>query len=73
MLEKLKEIIARIIPDADISQVNENTRLIEDLKFDSLNMAMLCIELEEVFGFKFSQLVQFDTVSDICGFLDSRI
>lgn len=73
MLEKLKEIIARIIPETDVSTVNENTRLIEDLKFDSLNMAMLCIELEEAFGFRFSQLVHFETVSDICGYLDCRI
>lgn len=73
MLEKLKEIIVRIIPETDVSQVDENTRLIEDLNFDSLNMAMLCIELEEAFGFRFSQLVQFETVSDICGYLDCRI
>ena len=35
MLEQLKEIVARVVPGVDVSGVTEDTRLIEDLGFDS--------------------------------------
>ena len=73
MLDKIKEILINIIPNIDTDKLNENTRLSEDLCFDSLNMAMLCVELEEAFGFRFSHLVHFETLGDVCGYLDSRI
>ena len=73
MLEKIKEILTHILPDIDTEKLNENTRLSEELGFDSINMTMLCIELEETFGFRFSHPVHFETLTDICGYLDSRI
>ena len=41
MLEKLKEILGKVLPEVDMSQVTEDTRLIEDLGFDSLALMML--------------------------------
>lgn len=73
MLEKIKEIISRILPDVDLSKITESTRFAEDLSFDSLNMVMLSVELEEAFGFKFAQVVPFETISDVCGYLNCRI
>ena len=73
MLDKLKEIIKISLPDADTEVISEDTRFSEDLSFDSLNMMMFCVELEELFGFKFSHPVIFDTLGDVCGYLDCRI
>ena len=73
MLEKLKEILGKVLPEVDMSQVTENTRLMEDLGFDSLALMMLSMEIEDAFDFKFTELVRFETVGDVCGYLESRI
>ena len=73
MLNKLKEILAKVLPDLDMSGVTEETRLIEDLEFDSLAMLMMSMEIEDAFGFKFTEFVKFETVGDVCGYLESRI
>jgi acyl carrier protein len=73
MLEKLKEILSRVLPDVDMAEVNADTRLKEDLGFDSLAMMMMAMELEEAFGFRFAEFVKFETVGDVCAYLESRI
>ena len=73
MLNRLKEILGKVLPDVDMTTVNENTRLIDDLGFDSLAMMMMAMELEDAFGFKFTELVRFETVGDVCGYLESRV
>ena len=73
MLEILKTILKRVTPEIDISTVNGETRLIDDLGFDSLAMLMLIMELEETFKFKFREFVRFNTVNDIRFYLESRV
>ena len=73
MLEKLKEILTKVLPDVDMSEVTEATRLIEDLEFDSLAIMMMSMEIEDAFVFKFKEFVQFETVGDVCNYLESRI
>lgn len=73
MLEKLKVILKKVLPDLDMSTVTPETRLIEDLAFDSLAMLMMAMEIEDAFGFKFTELVKFETVADVCAYLESRI
>lgn len=73
MLEKIKNIIIKILPNTDASHINENSRFSEDLCFDSIHMVMLSVELEDAFGFKFSHPIVFETVSDVCGYLDCRV
>ena len=73
MLEKLKDVLGKVLPDVDMSTVNESTRLIEDLGFDSLAMMMLAMEIEDAFNFKFKEFVKFDTVGDACAYIESRI
>ena len=73
MLEKLKEILSRVLPDVDMAEVNADTRLKEDLGFDSMAMMMMAMELEEAFGFRFAEFVKFETVGDVCAYLESRI
>lgn len=73
MLERLKEVLGRVLTETDISNVTEETRLIDDLGFDSLAMMMLSMEIEDAFGFKFAEFVRFETVGDVCSYLESRI
>ena len=73
MLNRLKEILGKVLPDVDMTTVKEDTRLIDDLGFDSLAMMMMAMELEDAFGFKFTELVRFETVGDVCGYLESRV
>ncbi len=73
MLEELKKLFAEVFPDTDFSSVTEDKRLVEDLGFDSLSMMMLSMEIEEAFHFKFANFVSFETVGDVCGYLENRV
>ena len=73
MLERLKKIIEKVLPDIDILDVTEDTRLIEDLGFDSLAIMMMSMEIEDEFNFRFTEFVKFETIGDVCGYLESRI
>ena len=55
MLEKLKEIIERVNPGIDVSTVTPETKLMEDLKLDSLSIMLLAMEIENAFGFQFTE------------------
>ena len=73
MLEKLKEILERVLPGADVTNVTPETRLVEDLGFDSLALMMMSMEIEDAFGFRFTELVTFETVGDACSYLEAKI
>ena len=73
MLEKLKAIIGKVVPDMDMTAIGMETRLIEDLEFDSLAIMMMSMEIEDAFGFKFTEFVKFETVGDVCKYLEERI
>ena len=73
MLEKLKNILARVLPDIDMSEVSEDTKLIEDLGFDSLALMMMSMEIEDAFNFKFLEFVKFETVGDVCRYLEDKL
>lgn len=73
MLERLKEVIGKVLPDVEVAGVNEDTRLIDDLGFDSLALIMMAMEIEDSFGFKFTEFVMFETVGDVCKYLETRI
>ncbi len=73
MLEKLKNVLARVLPDVDMSGVTEDTGLVEDLGFDSLALMMMSMEIEDAFNFKFTEFVKFETVGDVCRYLEGKI
>ena len=73
MLDELKQLLGKVLPDRDLSDVTEETRLVEDLKFDSLSMMMLAMEIEDAYHFRFSEFVSFETVGDVVGYLESRV
>lgn len=73
MLDRLKEILTKVVPELDMSTVTLDTRLIEDLEFDSLALMMMSMEIEDAFSFKFTEFVRFETVGDVCTYLEARV
>jgi acyl carrier protein len=73
MFERLKVVLEKILPDVDMSGVSEDTKLVDELNFDSLALMMMSMEIEDAFNFKFTEFVKFETVGDVCGYLESRI
>ena len=73
MLNKLKEILAKVLPDTDTSAITEQTKLVDDLGFDSLAIMMMSMEIEDTFGFKFTEFVKFETIGDVVKHLDERV
>ncbi len=73
MLDRLKEILMKVVPELDMSTVTLDTRLIEDLEFDSLALMMMSMEIEDAFSFKFTEFVRFETVGDVCSYLEARV
>ncbi|MBQ7788582.1 MAG: acyl carrier protein [Clostridia bacterium] len=73
MLTKLKEILSKVLPDTNMDEVTQDTRLFEDLGFDSLAIMMMSMEIEDAFGFRFTEFVKFETVGDVCKYLEDKI
>ena len=73
MLERLKSVLARVTPDVDMDKVTEQTTLIDDLGFDSLAIMMMSMEIEDAFGFRFTEFVRFETVGDVCKYLEEHV
>ena len=52
---ELKKIIATYVAVNDISDINENTNLIEDLDMDSVGLISLIVEIEKNFFIHFEE------------------
>lgn len=68
--DKLIDILKAQLPNTDASVVRMETRLREDLGIDSLRMMMLAIVVEDTFGFRFEGTPAFETVGDICRYIE---
>lgn len=73
MLDKLKEIISKVNKEIDVDAVTMDTRLMEDLKLDSLSVMLLAMEIEVAFDFQFTEPVKFETVKDVCDYLATKV
>ena len=69
IMEKLKAVLHKVNPDFDISTLSEETSLNTDLGMDSLAMMLVSLEIEDAFGFRFSEPVDFKTVGDVVRYL----
>lgn len=70
MLEQLKKLINDIMPELDVSNVTEETRLVEDLHFDSLAVMMLAMNIEDTYNITFDGPMNFRTVKDVMDFVN---
>ena len=72
MLEKLKELMKGVNPDTNLDNVTLETKLIDDLHFDSLGMMMFAMAIEDEFGISFDEPMNFVTVKDVVDFIESQ-
>lgn len=72
MLEKLKEILAKVNRAIDMDSVTLDTKLVDDLGLDSLSIMLFAMEIEAAFNFRFTEPVNFVTVGDVCEFLEKK-
>ena len=72
MLDQLKEILAKVNRGIDMDKVTMETKLIDDLALDSLSIMLFAMEIEAAFGFRFTEPVRFETVKDVCTYLENR-
>jgi acyl carrier protein len=73
MEERLKSVIERVVPGIDLAGVTSETRLVEDLGFDSLALMMMAMGIEDAFGYRFTEFVRFATVGEVCDYLQDKI
>ena len=72
MLEKLKQLMKGVNPDVNLDNVTLETKLIEDLHFDSLGMMMFAMAIEDEFGISFDEPMNFVTVQDVVNFIEAQ-
>ena len=72
MLEKLKQLMKSVNPDVSLDNVTLETKLIEDLHFDSLGMMMFAMAIEDEFGISFDEPMNFVTVQDVVNFIEAQ-
>lgn len=72
MLERLKEMIKKVMPEVDVEHVSLDTKLVEDLGFDSLAIMMLSINVENEFNIRFTEQVFFETVNDVIKYIEAK-
>ena len=72
MLEKLKQLMKNVNPDVNLDNVTLDTKLIEDLHFDSLGMMMFAMAIEDEFGISFDEPMNFVTVKDVVDFIEAN-
>ena len=70
MLDKIKSIMADILMIKE-AEITEETRFIEDLHADSLDIVQMIIAMEREFGKKFSdeEIAKIKTVGDVLNYL----
>ena len=72
MLERLKKLMKDVAPYVDLDNVTLDTKLIEDLHFDSLGIMMFAMSIEEEFGVSFDEPMNFVTVKDVVDYIESQ-
>lgn len=72
MIERLLKLIKENMPDCDVSNVTEDTKLMDDLGLDSVGMMMLSMSIEDEFGVTFDEPVYFVTVKDVLDWLNKN-
>ena len=72
MLEKLKALMKNIDPELNLDNVTLETKLIDDLHFDSLGIMMFAMAIEDEFGISFDEPMNFVTVKDVVDFIEGQ-
>ena len=70
MLEKLKELMKGVDDSVNLDNVTLDTKLIDDLHFDSLGIMMFAMAIEDEFGITFDEPMNFATVGDVVKYIE---
>ena len=70
MLERLKKLMKNVNPDVNLDNVTLDTKLVDDLHFDSLGIMMFAMAIEDEFGVSFDEPMNFVTVKDVVDYLE---
>jgi len=73
-IDKVKEMLANQL-NIEVNKINENSKIIEDLGADSLDMIEMLMALEEEFNISVpdDQAENLKTVGDIANFIDETL
>ena len=73
ILDKVKEMLSNQL-NIDIDKINENSRIVEDLMADSLDMIEMLMAFEEEFGLSIpdDKASELKTVGDIVKFIEEN-
>jgi len=73
MFEEVKKILAKQLRISE-DRIKPESRILEDLGADSLNIMMLLMTIEEDYGIVIpdQELVTFKTVGDVVKYLDAQ-
>ena len=72
MLEKLKELMRGVDDSVNLDNVTLDTKLIDDLHFDSLGIMMFAMAIEDEFGITFDEPMNFATVKDVVDYIEAN-
>ena len=73
MFEEVKKILAKQLRISE-DRIKPESRILEDLGADSLNIMMLLMTIEEDYGIVIpdEELINFKTVGDVVSYLDNQ-
>ena len=73
VFEQLKTVIAQSVPEIDIETVTLESSLKNDLGLDSLSTMMIAMLIEEEFNLNFEGNINFETVGELCYYIERKI
>ena len=73
MLEKLKQLMKGVDDSVNLDNITLDTKLVDDLHFDSLGIMMFAMAIEDEFGVTFDdQALNFETVKDVVDYIEAN-
>ena len=73
MLEKLKQLMKGVDDSVNLDNVTLDTKLVDDLHFDSLGIMMFAMAIEDEYGITFDdQALNFETVKDVVDYIEAN-
>ncbi len=69
IIDDLKQIVKKTAPKVNVDNMTEDSRLLEDLRLDSLSVLMMSMGVEEFYGITLEEFVPFKTVKDVVDYL----
>ena len=75
--EKLSEIFIMVMGEnaVDITNINEQSRLVDDIGLNSVGILYLVIAIEEIFNIRFEDIGTSDlkTIGQVIEYIDSKV